>query len=112
LVVASILASLLVGLNYTKGLVKMFSFVIMLSTLSCLLPYLFSSLSEIMLYLRKKKSFNKKNLIVALSISIPAFLYSLWAITGLESEILIWGAVLLAAGLPIYFYVKKNKSKK
>jgi APA family basic amino acid/polyamine antiporter len=112
LVVASILASLLVGLNYTKGLVQMFSFVIMLSTLSCLLPYLFSSLTEIMLYFRKKKSFNKKNLIVALSISIPAFLYSLWAITGLESEILIWGAVLLAAGLPIYFYVKKSENRK
>ena len=108
LVIASVLASLLVGLNYTKGLVKMFSFVIMLSTLSCLLPYLFSSFSELMLYLRKKESFNNKKLISALCISIPAFLYSLWAISGLEFEILLWGTLLLAAGLPIYIYVKTH----
>ena len=48
LIIASALASVLVGTNSTKGLVGMFSFIIMLSTLSCLLPYLFSSLSEML----------------------------------------------------------------
>jgi len=108
LIIASVLASILVGINYSKGLVKMFSFIIMLSTLSCLLPYLFSSFSEIMLYLRKKVSFNKKRFVTALCISIPAFFYSLWAITGLEAEILIWGALLLLAGVPVYFYMKRR----
>ena len=112
IIIASVLASVLVSLNYTKGLVQMFSFIIMLSTLSCLLPYLFSSLSEITLYLRKKKSYNRKKLIVASVISIPAFLYSLWAITGLESEVLLWGAILLTAGIPIYVYIKLTGSNK
>jgi len=98
-------------MNYTKGLVKMFSFIIMLSTLSCLLPYLFSSLSEIMMYLRKKKNYNKNRLITAAFISIPAFLYSLWAITGLDHEIIIWGAILLTAGIPIYAYIKFSGRK-
>ena len=111
LVIASILASVLVGVNFTKGLVKMFSFIIMLATLSCLLPYLFSSLSELMLYLREKEKFTKKRLVAALFISIPAFLYSLWAITGLDYEILIWGGVLLLAGLPMYAYVKYRGKK-
>ncbi len=106
LIIASVLASFLVSVNYTKGLVQMFSFIIMLSTLSCLLPYLFSSLSEIALYLRKKKSYNKRRLITAFLISIPAFLYSLWAITGLEYEVLFWGAILLTAGIPFYIYIK------
>ena len=105
LIIASVLASLLVGINFTKGLVEMFSFIIMLSTLSCLLPYLFSSVSEIALYLKKKKSYNKNKLIAAIGISIPAFLYSLWAITGLEYEVLIWGAILLISGIPIYAYL-------
>lgn len=111
LVIASILATLLVSVNYTKGLVKMFSFIIMLSTLSCLLPYLFSSLSEIVLYIRKKKSYNRNKLVAALLISIPAFLYSLWAITGLEYEVLFWGAILLAAGIPLYAYMKRLPPK-
>ncbi len=112
LVIASVLASLLVSVNYTKGLVQMFSFIIMLSTLSCLLPYLFSSLSEIALYLRKKKSYNKRRLITASLISIPAFLYSVWAITGLEYEVLFWGAILLTAGIPFYIYIKFQARKK
>lgn len=106
LVIASVLATVLVGFNYSKGLVQMFLFIIKLSTLSCLLPYLFSSLSEIALYLRKKKEFNQKRLLTASLISIPAFLYSAWAITGLGHEIILWGSILLAAGIPIYVYLK------
>lgn len=108
LIIASVLASFLVSINYTKGLVEMFSFIIMLSTLSCLLPYLFSSLSELALYLRKKRPYNKKRLIAASLISIPAFLYSLWAITGLENEVLLWGAILLIAGVPVYAIMKNR----
>ncbi len=106
LILASVLASILVSFNYSRGLVQMFSFIIKLSTLSCLLPYLFSSLSEITLYLRKKKSYNRRKLMTALAISIPAFLYSAWAITGLDREILIWGVILLAGGIPLYGYMK------
>jgi APA family basic amino acid/polyamine antiporter len=109
LLIASGLASFLVGFNYSKGLVKMFSFIIMLSTLSCLLPYLFSSLSEIALYMRKKKKYSQKRLICASLISVPAFLYALWAITGLEYEVLCWGAILLAAGIPFYAFMKYRK---
>jgi APA family basic amino acid/polyamine antiporter len=112
LVIASILASFLVSINYTKGLVKMFSFIIMLSTLSCLLPYLFSSLSEIMLHFRKRQTLGRNRLMAAFAISVPAFLYSIWAITGLENAVILWGTVLLAAGIPIYIYLKLGKKKK
>lgn len=111
LLIASVLASILVGFNYSKGLVQMFTFIIKLSTLSCLLPYLFSSLSEIMLYLRKKEEYNPKRLLAASLISIPAFLYSLWAVTGLGHETILWGAILLAAGIPIYVHLKLGKRK-
>jgi len=111
LLIASVLASVLVSFNYTKGLVEMFSFIIKLSTLSCLLPYLFSSLSEIMLYLRKKKEFDRKRFLAASIISIPAFLYSLWAVTGLGHETILWGSILLAAGIPIYGYLKLNRRR-
>jgi len=111
LLIASVLATLLVSFNYTKGLVKMFSFIIMLSTLSCLLPYLFSSLSEIALYMRRKKSFNRLRLLITSLISIPAFLYSVWAITGLEHEVILWGTILLTAGIPVYAYMKYRRPK-
>jgi APA family basic amino acid/polyamine antiporter len=112
LLIASLLASVLVSFNYTRGLVQMFTFIIKLSTLSCLLPYLFSSLSEIMLYLRKKKAFHKLRFMTAVLISIPAFLYSAWAVSGLGGETLLWGSVLLAAGLPIFVFLKLKDRRK
>ena len=111
IIIASVMASILVSMNYAKGLVKMFSFIIMLSTLTCLLPYLLTSLSELMLYVKKKKSYNRKKLIMATFISIPAFTYSLWAITGLEFETIVWGIILLSAGTPIYVYMKLRGSR-
>lgn len=109
ILIASVLATILVGFNYSRGLVAMFSFIIKLATLSCLLPYLFSSLVELSLYLRKKKTYTRKGLARILAVSIPAFLYSLWAITGLDAEILLWGLVLLAAGLPVYLLLRKRE---
>jgi hypothetical protein len=41
-------------------------------------------------------------------ISIPAFLYSAWAITGLEPEVIFWGLVLLASGVPFYLFMKNR----
>lgn len=112
IIFASVLSSVLVSLNYSKGLVEMFSFIIMLATLSCLISYLFSSITEIVLYLKKKKQYNRRRLITAATISIPAFIYSLWAITGLEKVVIIWGALLLASGIPIYAYIKYSKRKR
>lgn len=112
IIISSVLASILVSMNYSKGLVQMFSFIIMLSTLTCLLPYLFSSLSEVMLYLRKKKAYNKRNLYTAIAIAIPAFTYSLWAVTGLELKVIIWGIALLISGIPIYFVITLRKGYK
>jgi hypothetical protein len=64
-----------------------------------------------MLYLRKKKEYNKKRFIAASLISIPAFLYSAWAVTGLGRETIIWGAILLSAGVPIFTYMKLKQRK-
>lgn len=108
---SSVLAMVLVGFNYTRGLVDMFSFIIKLATLSCLLPYLFASLVELSLHFRKKKILSKKGLIRVSAISIPAFLYALWAITGLDSEVLLWGIGLLGLGLPVFLLQKRSTKK-
>lgn len=112
LIISSVLASVLVSMNYSKGLVQMFTFIIMLSTLACLVPYLLSSLVEIALYLRKKSNYHKNQLYVAICISIPAFLYSLWAVIGLGYEIIFWGIILLLGGIPIFFIIKLNSVKR
>ncbi len=45
LIVGSVLATALIGMNYTRGLVALFTFIILLATLSTLVPYVFCSLA-------------------------------------------------------------------
>jgi len=112
IIISSVLASMLVSMNYSKGLVQMFSFILMLSTLTCLVPYLVSSLVEIALYLWKRERHQKKQLRIAILVSVPAFLYSIWAIIGLGYEIIIWGIILLMIGIPVFVYIKISNRKK
>ena len=109
LILSSLLASMLVAMNYAKGLVQMFTFIIMLSTLTVLLPYLFSSLAEIMILIKSEKELQLKRLVKPLLVSIPAFLYSIWAVAGLGIKIIIMGLGLIALGIPVYWYVIKQK---
>ncbi len=38
----------------------------------------------------------------ALTVALLALLYSLWAIAGTGQEAMVWGGVLLLAGVPVY----------
>ena len=49
LIIAGVLTTALVCLNYTRGLVELFTFFILLSTLNTLIPYVFSSLALFLL---------------------------------------------------------------
>jgi len=91
-VVSSALASALVISNYTRSLVHLFTFSILLSTAACLLPYVVSSAA----WLRRNDGNGR--IIAAL-----ALLYSLYALVGTGAEALIWGAVLVLCGLPLHW---------
>lgn len=109
LVISSILATVLIFMNYTRGLVEMFTFIIMLATLATLLPYLLSTASEMVIYYRTQEKYNNKQLIGKSIISIMAFLFSIWAVVSLGLEIIGLGLLLLLAGIPFYLRLKKRE---
>ena len=63
LVVSSILVTALMLMNYTKGLVDAFTFVILLATLTTLVPYAFSAAAQAWLWLVEPEEFNPKHLV-------------------------------------------------
>jgi len=75
LMFSSLLISGLMLMNYSKSLVKTFEFMILLATLTCLVPYLFSTATHMLFALRsgKKWSWIWGGL---------AFLFSMWAVVG------------------------------
>lgn len=108
LIGSSILITVLISLNYTEGLVDKFTFIILLATLATLIPYFFTSLSQIIIMLKRKKQVPKNEFVKHIVIAVLALLYSLWAIVGAGLEIIFWGTFLLLAGVPVYIKMKKK----
>ncbi|MEQ8423815.1 MAG: amino acid permease, partial [Cyclobacteriaceae bacterium] len=90
IVISSVLVSVLVGMNYTKGLVEQFQFLVLLNTVVVLIPYLFSAASLVVLYAEQKIS-KKNGWGGIITISIISYCFSLWAIAGTGQESVFWG---------------------
>ena len=112
MVISSLLITGLMGLNYTASLVDQFTFIILLATLSTLVPYAFSAISELVIFARDRERFSGERLAGASVIAVLALAYSLWAIVGTGMRTILWGSVLLAAGLPIYAWQRRKGSQK
>ncbi len=107
LIVSNLLASGLVAMSFSKGLVDQFSFIILLAALTSLVPYIFCALAELMLYVRDPARYTAPPELVRVALlAAAAFLYSAWAIFGSGQEIVFWGFLLLIAGIPIFVWVK------
>ena len=109
IIISSILVTILFVTNYTKGLNKAFEFMILLSTLTVLVPYLFSSAAYIILTQTSKIQKLKKG---SIWIGMAGFLFSLYAVMGSGQEVVFWGFIMLMLGLPFYTYMKVRQSQK
>jgi APA family basic amino acid/polyamine antiporter len=98
IILSSILVSILLLFCYSKTLVEAFTFMIKLSTLSVITPYLFSTAS--LAVLSKRKFYR-------LIISFLAFIFSIWIIIGCGIETIKLGLIMLVTGIPFYFWFKK-----
>jgi APA family basic amino acid/polyamine antiporter len=110
MIISSVMVSLFMTMNYTKGLVEQFRFLLLLSTLSVLIPYLFSAASYIIISLQKRY-LAKGSLVSAIILGALAFAYSLWAIAGSGQSTVYWGFILLMAGVPFYVWIIYKKSE-
>ena len=107
-IASTIIVCVLIGINYSKDLSNLFTYLILTSTFCTLILYFFISLSEIIIVFQKKKNFssNYKSLLSG----ITAFMFSIWMIVGVGYESIISGVILLSLSLPIYIY-QKNYAK-
>ena len=106
LVVSNTLASILIAMNFTKGLVDQFVFIILLATLTTLVPYLFCALAEFMIYVTTGRTVAGKGLGAVVILAILGFAYSAWTIYGAGQETVFYGFLLLLAGVPVYVWLK------
>jgi APA family basic amino acid/polyamine antiporter len=111
LVVSSVLISGLLALNYSenRNAVDLFEQVILLATLTTLVPYAFSAAAQISLWLHDRARFSARVLARDIVIASLAFAYSVWAIWGAGEEIIAKGFMLLLVGIPVYLWMTRRR---
>ncbi|MGH8113766.1 MAG: amino acid permease [Rhodanobacteraceae bacterium] len=100
LVAMAVLTSLMVLTNYTRGMIAMFTFIVLLSTLGTVVAYLFCAMADVVLARRSGRTMPVRDLVLACA----AFAFSLWAVIGAGEDAVYWNFVLLALGIPLYVW--------
>ncbi|MEM7360594.1 MAG: amino acid permease [Pseudomonadota bacterium] len=98
LIFTAVLSSLLLGLNMSENLIGAFTFLISTSTLCVLLPYAVSALAELKYSWKSARGWG---LIACLTV-----VYMIIAASGSGLKVLLWGAVLIGAGVPLFYFFK------
>ena len=101
MVIGGVLGTVLVAMNYSRQLVDLFTFTILLATLSTLIPYVFCALAVWLMPNQPRPSG------AAAAISGVAFVYAMFAIGGAGADTVFYGFLLLLAGLPLYVWIKR-----
>lgn len=94
---SSSLVTVLLLLNASRTTVSLFTFVAVLATTASLVMYVAVAAAAI-----KLKA-------VRIWIAVAATIYALWALYGAGVEANMWGAVLIFAGVPIWWLMRRSK---
>ena len=94
-------------MNLSRGLTDTYTFMILMTTIMVLVPYLFSAASYGVILLQNKLW--KKESISKIIIAFIAFAYSIWAVLGSGKEIVYWGFIALLCGIPFYVWMRRKR---
>ena len=111
IVISSIFVSVFMAMNYTKGLAEQFQFLILLTTSTILIPYIFCTASYLLMRLRVA-GITKNIFTGAIVLAALTFLFCIWIILGLGYETVFWGFVLTMSSVPIYVYAIWKRDQK
>ncbi len=111
LIVSSTLITCLLLLTLNASLVKQFTFIILIATLASLIPYLYTCMAELMIFVKHRASFSGKRLGISVVLSLVAMVYIFWAIAGSGQETIFWGSLLFFSSVPVYVWMRWNAAR-
>lgn len=112
LIIGSVLVNILIALNYTKGFVEAFNFIILLAALSFLPVYAITAAADMVLLTKFEGKLSIWKFIKGSLVPLIAFIYAVWTIYGSGAETVMYGFIMLLAGIPFYIYMLLKNEKK
>ena len=102
------LASLLLIFNFSRGLVAAYTFIVLIATLTLIIPYAFSALASLILQRRDPAASRAQRWREA-SVAVTAFGVCIWVIAASGMETVYWVFLLLMLGLPVHVAVTRKR---
>ena len=101
---SSFLCTVLVMANFTRGLVGLFTFALVLATVTVLLSYVLTTLAHIVLIRREPERWGGQGARLPIVVSALAAAYSVFAVAGPQTSEILLGVLLFTAGAPLYLW--------
>ena len=102
LVVGTAVASALLLLYFSKTLLGVFNFIVLLAVLTTLIPHLYAAAAELMLARRDPERYTPAERRRAHVVAPVAFVFVLYTVYGVGASVVLWGFLALMAGTPLY----------
>ena len=110
LLLSSSLCTVLVMANFTRGLVGLFTFTLLLASVTIMLAYILTPLAHIVLIRREPGRWGGPGARLAMVVSALATAYSLFAVAGAGTTEILLGVLLFASGVPLYLWVTRSRA--
>lgn len=107
LLISAVINSVFVLANFSHGMVALFTFMVLLTTLSTVVAYLFCSMADIVLAHRSGKPLPRRDTVLACA----AFGFAVWAALGAGQEAVYWNFALLIIGIPLYVWQTRSSAR-
>lgn len=113
LIVTNALGQLFIFSTVSKSISQAFDFVIVIATLSYLVPYLISSVYQVKLVVTGETYKSSRSRIVDGIIGLLSTVYSVWVIVAgtADMKTFTFGVIMLASGILFYKPMLKNRKK-
>jgi basic amino acid/polyamine antiporter, APA family len=98
ILLSAALTTILIVFSFSGSMTSVFSFAISLSSVTCLVLYIFCCIGALRLMAQKKLKIS----VALLFAAVVGLLFSLLALQGVSGDVIVWALVLLLAGWPLY----------
>lgn len=106
LIVSGLLAAGFTTLNFTEGdLVAVYAQLLLISTVTTMVPYAFSAAAEMKWLLIDRGSLKVTHFARAMTVAVLALAYTIFAFYGAGETEVYWGFLLILVGIPIYVLI-------
>ena len=108
LIISSVFMTVMLLMNYQASLVEQFTVIVIFTTFTMLLPYLYSSIGELIYLLNNPNDMSKMAFFRAAGTTLISFLYALAMVAGTGHRAVYWGMMFIFAGFPLYAWMKRE----